>query len=106
MVKIFRKNGDFVAMGLKKPDWLGLMFSNKLKDEIVVLDVRKSSSVFIHMLFVFHRIDVAFLDSRFKVIKVVKSLKPFVGVAKCSNAFYVLEGADLDFKVGERLKIK
>jgi len=45
----------------------------------------------VHMCFMRFAIDVVYLDKDYKIIKVVKNLKPWIGLSICSHAWAVLE---------------
>jgi len=106
MVKIYKKNGDFVSNASFISPWKGLMFSKKLKSgESVILNNKNLYELFIHMLFVFQKLDIAFLDENFRVFQVKKNLKPFISFAiPKEKPCYVLEGNSLDLKVGDKLE--
>jgi len=91
-MKVYR-NGKFVSQGKFINPILGLMF--RKVSNISVLDIRRFSGDYVHMLFVFSKLDVVCLDENFKVIKVVKGLLPFVG------KFFVDCDYLLEFKSGE-----
>jgi uncharacterized membrane protein (UPF0127 family) len=91
-MKIY-KNGKFVSSGKFLNPFFGLMF--RKVNEISVLNIRKFSGDYVHMLFVFSKLDVVCLDENFKVVKIVKGLLPFVG------KFFVDCSYLLEFKSGE-----
>ena len=45
----------------------------------------------VHMCFMRFAIDVVYIDKEYKIIKVVKNLKPWVGLSMCRNAWATLE---------------
>ena len=79
----------------------GLMFKFPIN---LIFSYKKDTHVDLHMIFVFFPIDIVFLDSKFKVLKVVKKAKPFtpfIGGCKCR---YVLEVRDCKgLTVGDKL---
>ncbi|MBT3416886.1 hypothetical protein HON86_02765 [Candidatus Woesearchaeota archaeon] len=98
-------NEKFVSTGKFINPILGLMF--RRVSNISVLDIRKFSGDYVHMLFVFNKLDVVCLDENFKVIKVVKGLLPFVGRFFVDCA-YILEfkSEEFLFKKGDSVVFK
>lgn len=45
----------------------------------------------VHMCFMRFAIDVVYMDKDYKIVKVVKGLKPWLGLSMCSKAWAVLE---------------
>ena len=45
----------------------------------------------IHMMWMLFSIDAVFIDKNFRVLKVVKGLRPWIGLAVCPGAWAVLE---------------
>ena len=68
--------------------FVGLMFRQKLP-AATGLFLAPCNSV--HMCFMRFAIDVVYLDKDYKIIKVVKNLKPWIGLSMCSKAWAVLE---------------
>lgn len=66
----------------------GLMFKKKLPPATGLLLAPCNS---VHMCFMFFAIDVVYLDKEYKVIKVVKNLKPWIGLSMCNKAWATLE---------------
>ena len=66
----------------------GLMFRKKLP-VATALFLAPCNSV--HMCFMRFAIDVVYLDKEYNIIKIVKDLKPWVGLSMCSKAWAVLE---------------
>ena len=66
----------------------GLMFRKKLP-AATGLFLAPCNSV--HMCFMRFAIDVVYVDKDYKIIKVVKDLKPWIGLSMCSKAWAVLE---------------
>ena len=66
----------------------GLMFQKSLPSATGLL-LSPCNSV--HMCFMGFAIDVVYLDKEFNIIKVVKNLRPWIGLSICSNAWATLE---------------
>lgn len=66
----------------------GLMFRKKLPPATGLLLAPCNS---VHMCFMRFAIDVVYLDKGNKIIKVVKNLKPWIGLSLCNKAWAVLE---------------
>ena len=66
----------------------GLMFQQKLPPATGLLLAPCNS---VHMCFMRFAIDVVYLDKEYKIIKVVKNLKPWIGLSMCGKAWAVLE---------------
>jgi uncharacterized membrane protein (UPF0127 family) len=66
----------------------GLMFRKPLPAATGLLLAPCNS---VHMCFMRFAIDVVYLDKDYKIIKVVKNLKPWIGLSICSHAWAVLE---------------
>jgi uncharacterized membrane protein (UPF0127 family) len=65
----------------------------------------------IHMMFMRFRIDAVFLDAQGVVLKVVKGLRPWIGVAACSGSTAIVELAagEADragLAAGDRLRLR
>ena len=85
--------------------FVGLMFQQKLP-AATGLFLAPCNSV--HMCFMRFAIDVVYLDKEYKILKVVKNLKPWIGLSMCSNAWATIELAAGEAercgcKVGKRL---
>ncbi len=66
----------------------GLMFRQKLPPETGLLLAPCNS---VHMCFMRFAIDVIYIDKDFNILKVVKDLKPWIGLSMCSKAWATLE---------------
>ena len=66
----------------------GLMFRQKLPSATGLLLVPCNS---VHMCFMRFAIDVVYVDKEYTIIKVVKNLKPWLGLSMCSRAWATLE---------------
>ena len=83
----------------------GLMFRQKLPSGTGLLLAPCNS---VHMCFMRFAIDVVYIDKDYKIINVVKNLRPWVGLSMCSHAWATLELAKGDAErcgceVGKRL---
>ena len=68
----------------------GLMFQKKLPQATgLLLDPCNS----VHMCFMRFSIDVIYLDKDYKILKVVKNLRPWIGLSMCCKAWATLEMA-------------
>lgn len=56
---------------------VGLMFSKERPGFGIVFLFDRDTSISIHTFFVFHPIDILFLDSNSRVVEIVEKLKPF-----------------------------
>lgn len=66
----------------------GLMFQKKLPQGTGLLLAPCNS---VHMCFMRFAIDVIYIDKDFIILKVVKNLRPWVGVSMCGKAWATLE---------------
>ena len=66
----------------------GLMFKKKLPKATALLLTSCNS---VHMCFMRFAIDVVYVDNECNIIKVVKNLRPWIGLSMCSNAWATLE---------------
>ena len=66
----------------------GLMLQKKLPQGTGLLLAPCNS---VHMCFMRFAIDVIYIDKEYKIIKVVKNLKPWVGLSMCCKAWSALE---------------
>ena len=66
----------------------GLMFCKMLPSATGLLLAPCNS---VHMCFMRFAIDVVYLDKEYNIIKIVKDLKPWVGLSMCPKAWAVLE---------------
>ena len=66
----------------------GLMFKKKLLPATGLLLAPCNS---VHMCFMRFAIDVVYLDQDYSIIKVVKDLRPWIGLSMCNKAWAVLE---------------
>ena len=66
----------------------GLMFRKELPKGTGLLLTSCNS---VHMCFMCFAIDVVYIDKEYNIIKVVKNLKPWVGLSRCSKAWGALE---------------
>ena len=66
----------------------GLMFRKKLPAATGLLLAPCNS---VHMCFMRFAIDVIYLDKDYKILKVVKNLRPWIGLSMCGKAYATLE---------------
>ena len=66
----------------------GLMFRKPLPVATGLLLAPCNS---VHMCFMRFAIDVVYLDKEFNIIKVVKNLRPWIGISMCGRAWATLE---------------
>ena len=83
----------------------GLMFQKKLPQGTGLLLVPCNS---VHMCFMRFAIDVVYLDKEYKIIEIVKNLKPWIGLSLYSPAWATLEmtageAERCGLKVGKKL---
>ena len=71
----------------------GLMFRKEMPQNTGLLLIPCNS---IHMCFMCFAIDAIYIDREHKILKVVKNLKPWVGLSTCRKAW-----ATLEIKAGE-----
>ena len=64
----------------------GLMFRKDLEGGLLIIPCNS-----IHMMFMHFPIDVVYLDRSFKVLKIVRGLRPWFGVSCCLSAHSTLE---------------
>ena len=66
----------------------GLMFRKILPSATGLLLAPCNS---VHMCFMRFAIDVVYMDKEFNIIKIVKNLRPWIGLSMCRDAWAVLE---------------
>ena len=66
----------------------GLMFRQKLPASTGLFLAPCNS---VHMCFMRFAIDAVYLDKEYKIIKIVKNLKPWIGLSMCGKAWAVIE---------------
>lgn len=85
---------------------IGLMFKRLTNDGLLFIldeDIR----IDLHMLFVFYTIDIVFIDSSLKVIKVLRKVRPFRLFVKGVRCRYILELKDCKgLKVDDKVSFK
>ncbi len=64
------------------------MFRSKLPPATTLMLAPCNS---VHMCFMCFHIDVVYLDKDYNIIKVVKNLRPWIGLSLCRKAWAVLE---------------
>ncbi len=92
---------------------MGLMFSRKLHDNQALIFVNKEESIresSLHMLFVFFKIDILWLDSKLEIVDIKAGARPFTPFIKPGKpAKYIIELPNgkinsSKLKMGDRLK--
>jgi uncharacterized protein len=68
----------------------GLMFTTKIKNPLVFV-FNEEKKISFHMFFVFYNIDLIFIDSKYKVVEIKESFKPFTFYKGKNKAKYILE---------------
>ena len=66
----------------------GLMLKKSLPPATALLLAPCNS---VHMCFMRFAIDVVYLDKEYKILKIVKNLKPWIGLSMCSKGWATLE---------------
>ncbi len=66
----------------------GLMFRKQLPHGTGLLLIPCNS---VHMCFMRFAIDVVYLDKEYKILKIVRNLKPWTGLSFCRQAYSTLE---------------
>ncbi len=66
----------------------GLMFREKLPPDTGLLLAPCNS---VHMCFMRFAIDVVYLDKEYRILKIVRNLKPWTGLSFCRQAYSTLE---------------
>ena len=66
----------------------GLMFRKELPSATGLLLAPCNS---VHMCFMRFSIDVVYMDQEFNIIKIVKNLRPWIGLSMCGTAWATLE---------------
>ena len=92
-----------IKMCIKFKDRLiGLCFKKNINE---VLCFPRCNSI--HTFFMFSKIDVIMCDKNFKIIKIIKNLKPNRIILPQKNVYYIIEAKpnQLKFNIGERIKI-
>ncbi len=80
--------------------FVGLMFS-KNKSRMLIFKFDKEITIHLHMLFVFHPIDVLFLDKNKIVVDKKESFKPFAFYKSKKRAMYAIEMPEKTIKKTE-----
>ncbi len=78
----------------------GLMFRKEMPPAMALLLAPCSS---VHMCFMRFAIDIIYIDKEYNIIKVVKNLKPWIGLSVCRKAWATLE---LNAGVAEQYGLK
>jgi uncharacterized membrane protein (UPF0127 family) len=104
----FYENGDIMQLQIETADtffarFRGLMLRKRLPAGHGLLIVPCNS---IHMCFMRFAIDAIFIDKDYRVLKVARNVKPWIGVAWCWKAWGVVEvssGEAKDLQTGSLL---
>lgn len=70
---------------------MGFMFNNHSGYDGLLFDLHGEKSYSLHMLFVFVPLDLVYLDSDYKVLKILKKVQPFVLFVPGFKCNYILE---------------
>ncbi len=82
----------------------GWMFRFFFNYDGLLFDLKGERSYSLHMLFVFNKIDIAYIDSNFTIVKVLKNVKPFLFYIPAVQCNYILEVRDAKhLKKGDKL---
>ena len=86
----------------------GLMLQKKLPQATGLLLAPCNS---VHMCFMRFSIDVIYLDKEYRIIKIVKNIRPWIGLSMCAKAWATLEVTAGEAKrcgleVGKKLKFQ
>ena len=104
----FYENGDIMQLQIETADtffarFRGLMLRKRLPAGHGLLIAPCNS---IHMCFMRFAIDAIFIDKDYRVLKVARNVKPWIGVAWCWKAWGVVEvsaGEAKDIQIGTTL---
>jgi uncharacterized membrane protein (UPF0127 family) len=104
----FYENGDIMQLQIETADtffarFRGLMLRKRLPAGHGLLIAPCNS---IHMCFMRFAIDAIFIDKDYRVLKVARNVKPWIGLAWCWKAWGVLEvsaGEAKDVQTGETI---
>lgn len=104
----FYENGDIMQLQIETADtffarFRGLMLRKRLPAGHGLLIVPCNS---IHMCFMRFAIDAIFIDKDYRVLKVARNVKPWIGLAWCWKAWGVVEvsaGDSKDLQAGDLL---
>ena len=87
---------------------LGLMFKEKVDYGIVFMFYMENNTHHLHTCFMRFAVDILFLDSKFKVLKIIRNIKPWKLDIK-GKGKYIVElpaGKSLNTKVGDKISFK
>ena len=104
----FLENGDIMQLQIEMADtflarFRGLMLRKRLPASHGLLIAPCNS---IHMCFMRFAIDAIFIDKDYKVLKVARNVKPWIGLAWCWKAWGVVEvsaGEAKDVRIGDTI---
>jgi uncharacterized membrane protein (UPF0127 family) len=82
----------------------GWMFRLFFDYDGLLFDLNGTKSYSLHMLFVFNKLDIIYIDSNFTILKVLKNAKPFIPFIPAVKCNYILEVLDSrHLKKGDRV---
>lgn len=82
----------------------GFMFRFFFREDGLLFDFHSIKEYPLHMFFVFRKLDIVYISSDFKVIKILHNVLPFTPHVKSVKARYIIELKDSRrLKVGDRL---
>ena len=83
--------------------FIGMMFKHLKKDGLLFI-FKKEKNVSLHMLFVFYKLDIVYINKNMEVIKILKKIKPFIPYVKPIKCKYLLELKECkNVKIGNKL---
>ena len=89
----------------------GLMFKKKQKDTALFFYYEKPEYPLIHMLFVFHAIDIIYINNNFTVVGIKENILPFTPLVfppRLARHFFELPGNSLkniNIKIGDEMAL-
>jgi uncharacterized membrane protein (UPF0127 family) len=82
----------------------GWMFRFFIKEDGLLFDLHETQLFPLHMFFVFRKLDIAYINSDFVVVSVLKNVKPFMPYVRGVEARYIAELKNSkSLKKGDRL---
>jgi len=85
---------------------LGLMF-RRIKEEGLLMEFNRERYIALHTFFVFHKLDIIYIDKYLKIKKIRKNIIPFTFYIPHVKCKYILEVRDLkNIKLNDILKFK
>ena len=103
--------GEFKVLRSEYEIFMGLRFKKKLnkkKGIIIELSEESKNKLIADMLFVFFKLDMAFLDSSKKIIDIRRNVKPFISfIIPKEKAKYLIEmnaGEMKNLEIGDKFE--